>query len=73
MNADFNARQMAILAQIRQEGRVLVERLAEAFQTTPQTIRRDLTILEETGEVMRFHGGASLLPGVEYTGRNLWR
>lgn len=68
MNSAFNARQKAILNQIRQEGRVLVEMLAEAFGTTPQTIRRDLQTLEDTGEVMRFHGGASLLPGVEYTG-----
>lgn len=68
MNSTFNARQKAILSQIRQDGRVLVETLAEAFGTTPQTIRRDLQTLEDTGEVMRFHGGASLLPGVEYTG-----
>ena len=67
MNAPFNARQKAILNQIRQEGRVLVETLVEVFGTTPQTIRRDLQVLEDTGEVMRFHGGASLLPGVEYT------
>lgn len=67
MAGPFNARQKAILSQIRQEGRVLVEDLAAAFGTTPQTIRRDLRLLEETGEVMRFHGGASLLPGTEYT------
>jgi len=73
MIAPFNARQLAILNQIRQEGRVLVEHLAGAFGTTPQTIRRDLQILAETGEVMRFHGGASLLPGVEYIGYDVRR
>ncbi|HPE24723.1 DeoR/GlpR family DNA-binding transcription regulator [Albidovulum sp.] len=73
MSIDFNARQKAILNQIRQEGRVLVEALSGAFGTTPQTIRRDLQVLEDTGEVMRFHGGASLLPGVEYTGFDVRR
>ncbi len=68
MNATLNARQIAILNQIRQEGRVFVDKLADAFAATPQTIRRDLQILADTGEVMRFHGGASLLAGVEYTG-----
>lgn len=67
MNTHFNTRQKAILNQIRQEGRVLVETLSEVFSTTPQTIRRDLQALEDTGEVVRFHGGAMLLPGVEYT------
>lgn len=73
VSIDFNPRQKAILNQIRQEGRVLVEALALAFGTSPQTIRRDLQSLEDTGEVMRFHGGASLLPGVEYTGFDVRR
>ena len=68
MTQALNARQIAILSQIRQSGRVFVDNLSEAFATTPQTIRRDLQILADTGEVMRFHGGASLPAGVEYTG-----
>ena len=64
----FNTRQMAILGQVRQRGRVLVDELAELYTTTPQTIRKDLQILADAHEVMRFHGGASLLAGIEYTG-----
>lgn len=73
MTQALNPRQIAILNQIRQNGRVFVDNLSEAFATTPQTIRRDLQILAETGEVMRFHGGASLPAGVEYTGFDIRR
>ncbi len=60
-------RQAEILRHLRQTGRVQVERLAELLGTTPQTIRRDLNHLAEQGKILRFHGGASLLAGVEYT------
>ncbi|MEM7302187.1 MAG: DeoR/GlpR family DNA-binding transcription regulator [Pseudomonadota bacterium] len=63
----LTARQTAVLNHIRQQGRVLVDDLAEIFATTPQTIRKDLQILADANEVVRFHGGASLLSGVEYT------
>lgn len=46
----------------------MVEDLADLFDTTPQTIRKDLNLLADEGRVMRFHGGASLLAGTEYTG-----
>lgn len=39
-------------------GRVKVDELAEAFHTSRDTIRRDLTELEEQGIVMRVYGGA---------------
>ena len=68
MKTKLNTRQSVILTRVRTKGRVLVDDLAAEFSTTPQTIRRDLQILADTGEVMRFHGGASLLAGVEYTG-----
>ncbi len=68
MSDKLNPRQETILNQVRTQGRVLVDHLALEFSTTPQTIRRDLQVLADTGEVMRFHGGASLLAGVEYTG-----
>lgn len=73
MSQPLNARQIAILGQIRQNGRVFVENLASAFATTPQTIRRDLQVLADLGEAMRFHGGASLPTGVEYTGFDIRR
>ncbi|RYH08621.1 DeoR/GlpR family DNA-binding transcription regulator [Tropicimonas sp. IMCC6043] len=61
-------RQQAILRHLHQNGRATVEELAGRFETTPQTIRKDLNILAGAGRVMRFHGGASLLAGSEYTG-----
>nr|WHW29425.1 putative DeoR/GlpR transcriptional regulator [uncultured bacterium] len=64
----LNSRQAAILNQLRTQGRVLVDDLSEVFVSTPQTIRRDLKVLAGTGEVIRFHGGATLRTGVEYTG-----
>ncbi len=42
--------------------------LAELLDTTPQTVRKDLNFLANEGRVMRFHGGAALLAGTEYTG-----
>lgn len=59
-------RQAQILAMIRGTGRAMVEDLATAFQTTPQTIRKDLQLLAEAHQVVRFHGGAALLGGTEY-------
>ncbi len=68
VNADkFSLRQEAILNQIKHEGSVQVDRLAEVFVTTPQTIRKDLQVLADANRIMRFHGGASLLTGLEYT------
>lgn len=60
-------RHAAILRHLKQNGRATVDELAELFSTTPQTIRKDLNLLSDEGRVMRFHGGASLLAGTEYT------
>jgi DeoR family glycerol-3-phosphate regulon repressor len=51
-------RQTGILTQARQQGRVEVEALAEAFEVTKQTIRRDLNELSQAGLLARVHGGA---------------
>lgn len=51
-------RQMAIVAQARDEGRVSVSKLAIKFDVTPETIRRDLEVLAGLGVVSRVHGGA---------------
>lgn len=53
-----NIRQTEILEIARREGRVLVEELAQRFDVTLQTIRRDLTELAEAGMLDRVHGGA---------------
>lgn len=51
-------RQNDILAAARRQGRVVVESLAEVFQVTPQTIRRDINDLCKRGLLTRVHGGA---------------
>ena len=61
-------RQIGILKYLQQNGRAMVEELAERFSTTPQTIRKDLSVLADESKIMRFHGGAALLAGTEYTG-----
>ncbi|WP_299985613.1 DeoR/GlpR family DNA-binding transcription regulator [uncultured Ruegeria sp.] len=61
-------RQSDILEIASEEGRVTVEGLAERFQVTVQTIRRDLTELSEAGKLDRVHGGAVLRSGVSNIG-----
>lgn len=51
-------RQQRILAEARSAGRVEVTALAEDLAVTPETIRRDLTALEQRGSLRRVHGGA---------------
>lgn len=52
-----------ILDIARAEGRVTVDDLAQRFGVTAQTIRRDLTELDEAGKLERVHGGAILRSG----------
>lgn len=56
-------RQTEILDIARREGKVTVEGLAEHFDVTAQTIRRDLGELDETRQLNRVHGGAVLASG----------
>src|SRR5690349_13924539 len=51
-------RQQAILGHARSVGRVDVNMLAETYDVTPETIRRDLNELERKGLLRRVHGGA---------------
>ncbi|MEU5685511.1 DeoR/GlpR family DNA-binding transcription regulator [Streptomyces venezuelae] len=51
-------RQQEILRLARDGGRVDVLSLAEVFQVTAETIRRDLKALDRAGLVRRVHGGA---------------
>ncbi len=53
-------RKPEILNIARREGKVTVDGLVEHFGVTPQTIRRDLTDLAESGQLERVHGGAIL-------------
>ncbi|OWJ65239.1 DeoR/GlpR family DNA-binding transcription regulator [Inquilinus limosus] len=63
MNA--TARQNQIVELVRQEGYVTVEMLAERFQVTPQTIRRDISLLQDRSLLRRFHGGVTAPGSVE--------
>jgi DeoR family transcriptional regulator, glycerol-3-phosphate regulon repressor len=57
-------RQADIVALARSEGRVNVEDLAERFDVTPQTIRKDLNGLTNHGLLQRYHGGAIPASGI---------
>lgn len=52
-----------ILEIARRDGKVTVDGLADHFNVTLQTIRRDLTELAEAGRLERVHGGAILPSG----------
>ncbi|WP_347265716.1 DeoR/GlpR family DNA-binding transcription regulator [Paracoccus sp. (in: a-proteobacteria)] len=54
----LSIRQAEILELVRAEGRVLVDELAQRFDVTLQTIRRDLGEMAELGLLDRVHGGA---------------
>ena len=49
-----------ILSLVREHNFMTVEELAANLDVTPQTIRRDVQELSETGQLKRYHGGASL-------------
>ena len=53
-------RQQAILDYLQIHGRTPVEQLAEYFQTTGTTIRKDLTALENDNKVLRTYGSVVL-------------
>lgn len=53
-------RKPEIIAFARREGKVTVDGLVDYFGVTPQTIRRDLKELADSGQLERVHGGAIL-------------
>ncbi len=57
-------RQSEILEILRAEGRVAVDDLAQRFDVTLQTIRRDLSEMADAGFLDRVHGGAIARKGV---------
>lgn len=50
-------RTQAIVAMVRTQGFQTIEALSVRFQVTPQTIRRDVNLLCESGLLRRRHGG----------------
>ncbi len=51
-------RQQAIAAQVISRGRASVTELAQVFEVTTETVRRDLAVLDRAGVLRRVHGGA---------------
>jgi DeoR family fructose operon transcriptional repressor len=51
-------RQQAIATLVMQKGRASVSELADAYDVTTETVRRDLAILDRAGLLRRVHGGA---------------
>lgn len=59
------ARQTAIREKLREFKSVRIADLAQQLQVTRETIRRDLREMERRGELIRTHGGAYTLDGVQ--------
>jgi DeoR family fructose operon transcriptional repressor len=51
-------RQQAIASLVIRQGRASVAELAQAYDVTTETVRRDLAALDKAGLVRRVHGGA---------------
>ncbi len=60
----LTTRHQEIISLAKKQGRVDVDGLAEHYDVTPQTIRRDLNELCEQNYLGRIHGGAVYLSGV---------
>lgn len=56
-------RQNKVLALLEQSGAVRTKELADALGVVPETIRRDLEELEQSGLLRRIHGGAVIPSG----------
>lgn len=61
----LSPRHSEIIDLAKLEGRVLVEDLANRFEVTPQTIRKDLNDLCERQLLTRIHGGAVVPSGTQ--------
>jgi DeoR family transcriptional regulator, glycerol-3-phosphate regulon repressor len=57
-----NPRQINLLASVRAQGSISLEKLAESLEVTLQTVRRDVQRLADEGLLARFHGGVRM-PG----------
>jgi DeoR family glycerol-3-phosphate regulon repressor len=59
---------------VQARGFVTIDRMAQEFGVTPQTIRRDINTLSQEGQIHRYHGGAgtsSSIENVAYTERKV--
>lgn len=61
MGAELTSgRRAQIMMLARERGRITIGELADLWNVSHETIRRDLKALEESGSLMRVHGGAVL-------------
>jgi DeoR/GlpR family transcriptional regulator of sugar metabolism len=58
MSLTYEERRHTILIQLATQGKVQVQVLADLFQVSTETIRRDLDRLEKEGELRKVYGGA---------------
>jgi DeoR family transcriptional regulator, glycerol-3-phosphate regulon repressor len=72
---NVNPRQLALIKEVQRLQSVSLERLAEHFGVALQTVRRDVRLLCEAGQLTRFHGGvraaSSTIENVAYRQRQL--
>lgn len=61
----MDARQDKLVDLVQQRGFVSIEAMADHFDVSTQTIRRDIDQLCLVNKLVRYHGGAGLLPGSE--------
>lgn len=54
----LNQRQSELVELVQKKGFITIDELVQHFSVTPQTIRRDLNLLAESGAIIRHHGGA---------------
>lgn len=69
-NAPMRDRQAKICRFVESKGFVTIEFLAQEFDVTPQTIRRDINTLSKKGLIHRYHGGAGMPPTTENVSYN---
>lgn len=63
----IDIRRKKILELLRMEGKLSVTEIARVLNVTPMTIRTDLSILEQEGQLMRVQGGAVQVPNMVST------
>ena len=64
-------RQKSIVDWVQKNGYASIERMAEQFEVSAQTIRRDVIELSERRILQRHHGGASLPAGFDSLDYNI--
>lgn len=58
-------RQLRIVELVSKQGFLTLEALAQSFNVTVQTIRRDVNALATEGRLSRYRGGAGLSSSIE--------